>query len=65
MITIDIDAPKTCNGCFAAHWHDDINAFCAIELDKDFDDTVISFTDISYNMYHDTKPDWCPIKEVK
>ena len=65
MITIDIDAPKTCNGCFAAHWHDNTNAFCAIELDKDLDNTVISLTDILHHMYHGTKPDWCPIKEVK
>lgn len=68
MITIDIDAPKTCNGCFAAHWPDNTNAFCAIEidaLDKGSDDDVLVYTDISDYMWHDTKPDWCPIKEVK
>lgn len=65
MIVIDIDTPKTCNGCFAAHWSDIPNAYCAIEADKDSDDDVLIYTDISYHMYHDTKPDWCPIKEVE
>lgn len=64
MIKIDIEMPKTCNGCFAAHWDDNTNALCAIEADRDSDDDVLIYTDILHYMYHGTKPDWCPIKEV-
>lgn len=64
MIVIDIDTPKTCMGCFAAHWPDVTDAYCAIEADKDSDYDVTIYTDISDHMYHLTKPDWCPIKTI-
>ena len=55
MIIIDIEMPKTCNMCFACLHYDDISC----SLGKYPDNNVLDY------VYKDTKPDWCPLKEVQ
>ena len=55
MIKIDIEMPRTCNGCFACY---DIE-FCNL-MDIKYPDNKVE-----EHCYNDTKPEWCPLIEEK
>ena len=56
MIKINIEMPKTCNGCFACVSYEDWN--CQLKSDNYPDNDVTEY------VWGGTKPDWCPLEEV-
>ena len=55
MIKIDIEMPKTCNGCFA----NGNGEFCFLMSEKYPENVVLDYA------WNDTKPSWCPLIEEK
>lgn len=56
MIKIDIEMPKTCNGCFANQGSEDC---CSLMSDIYPKNVVLDYS------WNDTKPEWCPLIEEK
>lgn len=55
MIIIDIEMPESCNMCFACNRNDGF--FCGFGK--------YPGNDVLNHVYEDTKPNWCPLKEVQ